>query len=84
VRLDDGRLIVNPGSVGLPAYEDDHPHAHVVEVGSPHARYAVIAQVRGRWSAEFILVDYDWEAAASAAEVLGRSDWGRALRTGRV
>jgi len=31
-------LVVNPGSVGVPAYDDDHPHAHRVETGSPHAR----------------------------------------------
>jgi predicted phosphodiesterase len=34
--------IVNPGSVGLPAYDDVHPHKHFVETGSPHARYAVV------------------------------------------
>ena len=27
IRLHRGLLIVNPGSVGLPAYDDDHPHA---------------------------------------------------------
>src|SRR5690606_6172570 len=42
VRLDDGRLVVNPGSVGLPAYEDDAPFPHVVETGSPDARYAIV------------------------------------------
>ncbi len=29
-------------SVGLPAYDDDRPYAHLVESGSPHARYAVL------------------------------------------
>jgi predicted phosphodiesterase len=28
VSLGDGRLVVNPGSVGLPAYEDDRPFPH--------------------------------------------------------
>lgn len=40
VRLTDGRLIVNPRSVGLPAYDDDHPHPHMMESGTPHARWA--------------------------------------------
>jgi predicted phosphodiesterase len=31
-------LIVNPGSVGLQAYQDDSPVPHVMETGSPHAR----------------------------------------------
>lgn len=44
MRLDDGRLIVNPGSVGLPAYKDDHPWLHVVETGMLHARYAIVTR----------------------------------------
>ncbi len=35
-------LIVNPGSVGCPAYSDPNPPAHVSAVGSPHARYALL------------------------------------------
>ncbi len=35
VQLEGGPLIVNPGSVGLPAYEDDKPHPHRVESGTP-------------------------------------------------
>lgn len=84
VRLDDGRLIVNPGSVGLPAYDDDQPFPHVVETGSPHARYAIATMTDGAWSAELCAVEYDWEQAARDAEANGRADWARALRTGRV
>ena len=84
VRLADGRLIVNPGSVGLPAYDDDRPFPHVVESGTPHARYAVITRAEGRWSVELIMVDYDWETAARDAAAHGRPDWAQALRTGRV
>lgn len=83
-RLADGRLVVNAGSVGLPAYDDDRPYPHVVETGSPHARYAIVEQDGGAWSAELIAVEYDWEAAARDAERNGRPDWARALRTGRV
>jgi hypothetical protein len=39
VALPDGRQIANAGSVGLPAYEDDVPSWHVVETGTPDARY---------------------------------------------
>ena len=38
VRLADGRLIVNPGSAGLPAYTDDSPYPHSMQAGTPHAR----------------------------------------------
>jgi predicted phosphodiesterase len=42
VPLPGGTLVINPGSVGLPAYDDVHPEYHVVETGSPHARYALL------------------------------------------
>jgi putative phosphoesterase len=82
--LDDGRMIVNPGSVGLPAYDDDRPHAHLVESGSPHARYAVLSNEGDGWEVDLLSVDYDWEQAARDAEANARIDWSRALRTGRV
>jgi putative phosphoesterase len=82
VTLDDERLIVNPGSVGLPAYEDDLPFVHKVETGSPHARYAIVERRQREWSAELLAVTYDWQSAAAIAEQRGRSDWARALRTG--
>ncbi|MDX3900992.1 MAG: metallophosphoesterase family protein [Sphingobium sp.] len=81
-RLADGRLVVNPGSVGLPAYADDQPWPHVMETGSPHARYAIATRAQGRWSVEQVAVDYDWESAARRAEANQRPDWARALRTG--
>jgi predicted phosphodiesterase len=77
-------LVVNPGSVGLPAFDDDHPHAHVMETGSPHARWALVERVASSWQAQQRLTAYDWEAAARQAEAAGRGDWADALRTGRV
>lgn len=82
IRLDDGRMIVNPGSVGLPAYEDVCPFPHKIQTGSPHSRYAIVEKKNGRWSAEMIAIVYDWEEAAAIAEMRGRADWARALRTG--
>jgi len=73
--LDDGRMIVNPGSVGLPAYDDDRPYAHLVESGSPHARYAVLSNDGEGWSTDLIAVEYDWEQAARDAEANSRADW---------
>ncbi len=84
VRLEDGRLIVNPGSVGLPAYDDLHPYPHVIENETPHARYATISDEKGAWEVSFHLIAYDWERAAIDAEANNRKDWARALRTGRV
>ena len=81
-RRPGGGLIVNPGSVGLPAYADDHPVPHRVETGSPHARYAIATRDAAGWSAQIVAVEYDWDRAAQVAAARGRADWARALRTG--
>lgn len=80
--LKDRCLIVNPGSVGMPAYEDCIPLPHKMQSGSPHARYAIVEKRRRTWSVELHTVVYDWESAAKAAEEHGRLDWVKALRTG--
>ena len=82
VRLPGGRLIVNPGSVGLPAYDDVHPFPHAIENLSPHARYAVVSDESGDWEASFYMIAYDWEQAARDADANDRQDWAKALRTG--
>lgn len=81
-RLADGRLIVNAGSVGLPAYDWDWPHPHVMQNGSPHARYVMVEKAPAGWRAGIIAVPYDWERAAGLAEKNGRPDWAIGLRTG--
>jgi len=83
VRLSDGRVIFNPGSVGEPAYFDDTAPAHASEQGSPHARYGMVEiRTDGAMHFEFFAVTYDWEIAARQAEQAGRPEWAHALRTG--
>jgi len=84
VLLDDGRLVVNPGSVGLQAYDDDLPYPHKAENGTPHARYAIVERTAGGWAVEQYAVGYDWDAAAAVAQRHGRAEWAFALRTGRM
>lgn len=67
----DGTLILNPGSVGLPAYADALPFPHRMETGSPHARYAVLNRDQDGWSAEQVVLPYDWQAAAEMAAQTG-------------
>jgi putative phosphoesterase len=75
--------IVNPGSVGLQAYDDVHPWTHYMETGSPHARYAILDRDRaGGWRVDLIAVNYDWRSAADDARRAGRPDWAHALETG--
>jgi diadenosine tetraphosphatase ApaH/serine/threonine PP2A family protein phosphatase len=80
VEFGDGRAVANPGSVGLQAYESDWPRPHVVENGSPQARYGILDGV------DFTIVEvpYGHESAAVRAENNDRPDWAIALRTGRM
>src|ERR1700678_2599521 len=67
VNLRDGRMIVNPGSVGSPGYRDIHPFPHVMEAGSPDARYAILEFLDGTWHATFRHVPYDHDTMAALA-----------------
>lgn len=80
----EGTWIVNPGSVGLPAYSNETPWPHEMESGSPHARYAMLTRTGAGWRVEHIAVPYDWNAAAEAALRNGRPDWARWIATGRA
>lgn len=82
VRTPSGLLIVNPGSVGLQAYEDDDPEYHVMATGSPDARYAVIEKRGDNWSVQLISVPYDTGLVVELANRNGRPDWVTALATG--
>src|SRR5271166_5644956 len=79
IRLPDGPLILNPGSVGCPSYDDPGHDPHVSEAGSPHARYAVLGIDDQHVSAEMIAISYDWKAAATRAEANGRAEWAYGL-----
>jgi len=79
-----GRLVVNPGSVGLPAYDHDAPWSHVMEAGSPHARYALLTRDTEGWHIEQVLVPYPWKEAAARARRNGRPDWAEWIETGRA
>ncbi len=82
VRTVHGGLIVNPGSVGLQAYADDYPHPHVIESGSPDARYAILQRGPSGWTAEMFTVPYPHRQMAELARLRGCLDWEKALLTG--
>ncbi|MEO8973197.1 MAG: metallophosphoesterase family protein [Ktedonobacteraceae bacterium] len=84
VFLPQGKLIVNPGSVGLPAYTMETPIPYVMESGSPHARYALLHRVRKEWQVEHVQVPYPSEDAARVASKNQRNDWAEWLTTGRA
>jgi hypothetical protein len=74
--------VVNPGSVGLPAYEYDDPYPHEMETGAPDARYAILERRGAEWCAELVAVPYSYGDAVRQAGCRGREDWAVALRTG--
>ncbi|AWM86282.1 metallophosphoesterase [Microvirga sp. 17 mud 1-3] len=83
VRLPNGTLVLNPGSIGCPAVEVSTEPLIVTESGTPHARYVMLdLQPDGQIHAEFIAIPYDHEKAAARADANGRADWAYGLRTG--
>jgi len=84
VRLRDGRLVVNPGSVGSPGYSYNVPYPHVMEAGTPDARYALLELKPAGWSVTFRHVPYDHQAMAALARANGDAEFASALATGWI
>jgi predicted phosphodiesterase len=84
VRLRDGRLVVNPGSVGCPAYTYAKPVLHKVQTGSPNAYYAILERATSEWSVTFRYVPYDHMSMADLAKRNGSPIWASALATGWI
>lgn len=84
IRLSGNTVIINPGSVGLPAFFNPSPEAHCVETGSPDARYAILTLTNREPMVEFIPVPYDHQSAADRARENGQPSCAAWLRTGFV
>lgn len=82
IHIQDRKLLVNPGSVGLQAYVENLPHPHCIENGSPHARYCVLSKTASGWHIEQNIIPYDHESASKLAIENEYSDWGFWLKTG--
>jgi putative phosphoesterase len=78
LRLSDGRLIVNPGSVGIPAYVRTPQHPQELDDRTSRTRYALLEHTAD-WHVELIEVDYDWQGASRLAASRGRMDWAKVL-----
>ncbi|MDC7708147.1 metallophosphoesterase family protein [Vogesella indigofera] len=82
LQLPDGPLLLNPGSVGLPAYDDSDGGYHRVQTGAPHASYAIAERVAAGWQVQLLRIAYDWQQAAQRAADNGRPDWAAWLQSG--
>lgn len=84
VRLSDGRMVVNPGSVGIPGFSYTNPYPHLIEAGTPHARYAILDDASSHWTVTFRHVPYDHDAMAALARQNGDPELASAIATGWV
>ena len=85
VRLADGRLVVNPGSVGCPGFTDHSaPSPRHICAGTPFAAYAILDRQGAHWTVNHRLVSYDTTNAVARARAAGFSDWMQALDTGWI
>jgi diadenosine tetraphosphatase ApaH/serine/threonine PP2A family protein phosphatase len=85
VRLADGRLVVNPGSVGCPGFTDHSaPSARHVCAGTPYAAYAIVDRQGSSWTVNHRLVPYDTQSVVARARAAGFDDWVQALSTGWI
>jgi len=82
VELGD-KTIINPGSVGLQAYDDNLPMFHKIENHSSKARYCIL-DLEDKIRINHLAISYDFEKAARKAEQNNRRDWAQWIRTGRV
>ena len=83
VRLSGGRVLVNPGSVGCPAYLDDREDLpFVAETGAPDARYAILEELEGAWRVELCSVPYNPSPMIERARTGGGESWAEALTSG--
>ena len=83
VSTSTNRLIVNSGSVGLPAYRDDLPVPHFMQSFSPHATYTIVEKVDFGWNVQHIKVAYDYQRAANESKKISGHNWAKYLETGR-
>jgi predicted phosphodiesterase len=84
IQLSNGKMIVNPGSVGLPAYLGNGEYRFAMESMTPHAKYAIITVDGDNISVNQINCPYDWNAASEAARKNGNENVAKFLLYGRM
>lgn len=84
IYLSNDKIILNPGSVGLPAYLGTGEHRFAMESMTPHAKYAIVTVGSDNISIEQVLCAYDWHKASEAARKNGNEKWAQFLLHGRM
>jgi len=84
IYLSSDKIILNPGSVGLPAYLGTGEHRFAMESNTPHAKYAIVRADGEAIDIEQVLVTYDWQKASENALKNGNEKWAEFLLYGRM
>lgn len=82
--LPDGRIILNPGSVGCPGYIGTTPIHHVVQTGTSAASYAVVEKATAGWATAFRQIPYDPSRMIEMAKAANHPQWESRLSTGWI
>ncbi len=84
VYTSSNQIIVNPGSVGLPAYTDKEPIKHSMQTFSNHSSYCIIEKIEeNKYNVNHKKIAYDYKKACNEAKKRNRLDWVHFLSTGR-
>jgi predicted phosphodiesterase len=75
----NNQILLNPGSVGLPAYSDDEPK-HKMETLNNKAKYIEVDNDK----IVIHYIEYDYMRAAKEARKNKRDDWAHSIETGRA
>lgn len=84
IYLSNDKIILNPGSVGLPAYLGTGEHRFAMESMTPHAKYAIVTADGDDIGIEQVLCAYDWRKASESARKNGNEKWAQYLLRGRM
>lgn len=82
VDLSCGKVVLNPGSLGCPAYSSATPWPHRVQAGSPAASYAIVERQSKGWISAIRNVPYDPSRMIELARHSLRPHWVGVLATG--
>ena len=74
-----GKILINAGSVGWPAFFDDKPK-HKIETLNNFAKYVII----DNQNIEICNIAYDYKKSSKKAEKNNRDDWSRYIKYGRI
>ncbi|MEM9247664.1 MAG: metallophosphoesterase family protein [Pseudomonadota bacterium] len=84
IDLPEGRVILNPGSVGCPAYTDDAPRRHSVQTGTAAASYAIVEKSAAGWITTFRHIPYDPSRMIACAKRAEHANWVSRIASGWV